>query len=89
MPYVTNPYLISRRSAAVTLQIIKTMKQTGNKYCSNSSNTGAATTTHLFTLSGLQTAEGRGAPSPECLGTQNPPTVSVFLRSEVYAYPPL
>lgn len=73
MPYVTNPYLIPHHSAAVTRQTFKTMETGWNQahtldQCFK--NTTAATTAQLFTLSGLQTAEGGGAASPECLGTQ-------------------
>lgn len=89
MPYVTNPYLIPHPSAAVTRQIIKTMetdwKQTLDQCFKH---TGAATTAHLFTLSGFQTAEGRGEPSPECLGTQPPlppHAVSASLTTRAYA----
>lgn len=61
MPYVTNPYLIPHQSAALTSQIIKTMEMDWKKTLYQCfGRTRAATTAHLFTLSGLQTAEGRG-----------------------------
>lgn len=66
MPYVTNPYLIPH-------QIIKTM-ETGWKQAQTLDqcfkNMTAATSAQLFTLSGLKTVKGSGAPSPEGLGTQ-------------------
>lgn len=72
MPYVTNPYLIRHHSTAVTRQFIKTMEMGCNQahtldQCFKYTMT--TTTAQLFTLSGLQTAEGRGAPFPRCLGT--------------------
>lgn len=61
MPYVTNPYLISHRSTAVSGQIITTIEMDWNHMSTLDhffKPTTAKTTAQLFTSSGLQTAEG-------------------------------